>query len=119
MGVRRDTSRYNRAIFFERCISALLSVSSFMRNAPAFIVFCLLIQPAAIAQITLDPLPSRVIGQNSVEVSNVNPNLVEGREFFAPEAVALDMSTRPPGLYVADAGNNRVLGFRNAASFGN
>jgi uncharacterized protein (TIGR03437 family) len=84
-----------------------------------FLLFCLLVQPQAVAQITLDPLPSRVIGQNSIQVSNVNPNLVEGREFFAPEAVALDMSTNPPGLYVADAGNNRVLGFRNAAGFAN
>ncbi|MDP9171609.1 MAG: hypothetical protein M3N54_13405, partial [Acidobacteriota bacterium] len=70
-------------------------------------------------QITLNPLPTRVIGQNSLTISSQSPNLVEGREFFAPEGVALDLSTNPPGLYVADTGNNRVLGFRTAASFAN
>jgi uncharacterized protein (TIGR03437 family) len=44
---------------------------------------------------------------------------VEGREFQAPEAVVVDSSTNPSPLYVADTGNNRVLGFRNATSFTN
>ena len=90
-----------------------------MRNVLVFILFYLLIQRQTIAQITLDPVPSRVIGQNSIQISNLNPNLVEGREFFAAEGIALDMTSNPPGLFVADAGNNRVLGFRNSASFAN
>ncbi len=90
-----------------------------MRNALAFIFFNFLIMFSAVAQITLDPVPSRVIGQDSIQISNLNPNLVEGREFFAPEGIALDMSTNPQGLYVADTGNNRVLGFRTASSFAN
>ena len=90
-----------------------------MRNVLAFIVFYNLVSFQAVAQFILDPLPSRVLGQDSVRISNVHPNLVEGREFYGPLAIALDMSTNPPGLYVADSGNNRVLGFRNAASFAN
>ena len=70
-------------------------------------------------QVTLNPLPSRVVGQDSATIKNVNPNLVEGREFDLPEGLALDTSTNPPALYVSDTVNNRVLGFRNALSFAN
>ncbi len=74
---------------------------------------------ACFAQITYNPLPTRVIGQDSLAINNLNPNLVEGREFFAPQGIALDTSTNPPTLYVSDTSNNRVLGFRNATSFAN
>jgi uncharacterized protein (TIGR03437 family) len=82
-----------------------------------FLFSCLLTQ--AFGQITLNPLPTRVLGQNSTVVSNINPNLVEGREFYTPEGIAIDASTSPPALYVADYSNNRVLGFRSATSFAN
>src|SRR5579862_4758531 len=74
---------------------------------------------ACFAQITYFPNPSRALGADSVTLNNLNPNLVEGREFFAPQGIALDMSTNPPALYVADTGNNRVLGFHNATAFAN
>jgi len=45
------------------------------------------------------------------------PNLVEGREFNNPQAVAIDASANPPILYVADFGNNRVLAWPNAFGF--
>jgi uncharacterized protein (TIGR03437 family) len=60
-----------------------------------------------------------VIGQDSTTVKGLTPNLVEGRELFTPQAVALDTTTNPPGLYIADTGNNRVLGWRNALGFSN
>ena len=41
----------------------------------------------ATAQITLNPLPTRVIGQLSTTLTSTSPNLVEGREFQFPEAV--------------------------------
>src|SRR5581483_6831689 len=84
----------------------------------SFVIF-FLFSPLCFAQITLNPLPTRVIGQNSVTANNVNPNLVEGREFYAPQGITLDTSTNPPSLYVSDTRNNRVLAFRNAASFSN
>ena len=60
-----------------------------------------------------------MIGQLSTTVTSLNPNLVEGRELDAPESVVVDASSSPSPLYVADTGNNRILGFRNAASFTN
>jgi len=48
-----------------------------------------------------------------------SPNLVEGREFYAPESVALDTSVTPPIVYVSDTGNNRVLAWKNATGFTN
>ncbi len=72
-----------------------------------------------ICQITLHPSPTRVIGQDSLTITNFNPNLVEGREFAQPPGIALDLSTNPPALYVADTSNNRVLGFHSATSFSN
>ena len=45
------------------------------------------------------------------------PNLVEGREFDAPQGIAIDASSNPPILYVVDTGNNRVLAWKNAFGF--
>src|SRR5438309_355 len=73
----------------------------------------------ATAQITLNPTPSRVLGQTSTTVTSLAPNLVEGREFLSPQGIALDVTTNPPGLYVADTSNNRVLGYRSAVGFAN
>ena len=39
----------------------------------------------------------------------IAPNLVEGREFNKPRAVALDTSVTPPIFYLADFGNNPVV----------
>jgi uncharacterized protein (TIGR03437 family) len=67
------------------------------------------------AQVTLNPNPSRVIGQNSVAVASGSaPNLVEGREFSSPQSVTLDTTASPPILYVSDTGNNRVLAWQDA-----
>jgi len=73
----------------------------------------------ATAQITLNPTPTRVIGQLSTTLTSTSPNLVEGREFQSPESVVVDTTTNPSPLYVADTSNNRILGFRNAAAFTN
>src|ERR1017187_8583916 len=66
--------------------------------------------------ITLNPVPSRAEGADSLTVTNFNPNLVEGRELYYPQAVALDTNVSPPILYVSDYANNRVLAWKNAAS---
>lgn len=73
-------------------------------------------------QIVLDPYPARTIGHpvlstpELVNVTSTSPNLVEGRELFSPMSVAVDTSGAAPILYVADAGNNRVLAWQNATS---
>jgi uncharacterized protein (TIGR03437 family) len=73
------------------------------------------------AQITLNTVPTREIGQPKMETapSNLNPNLVEGREFYNPAGIALDTSVTPPRIYVADYGNNRILAWKDAVSFTN
>ena len=69
---------------------------------------------------------SRVFGQVDFPYNSVN--LVEGREFyffagnsnvagvnfaFPGGSAVIDPTSTPPHLYVADAGNNRVLGFND------
>ena len=49
---------------------------------------------------------------NPTQFTNNGPNWTDGREFSFPFAVAVDNSVSPPNIYVADAGNNRVMGFR-------
>jgi uncharacterized protein (TIGR03437 family) len=74
--------------------------------------------PAA-AQLALNSFPSRVVGQEQIEVRTLSPNLVEGRELYFPQDVAVDRSTSPSPIYVADFGNHRVLAWRDAATFRN
>ncbi len=72
------------------------------------------------AQATFNIVPSRIIGQPTLQqqgLTSVAPNLVEGREFFNPTALAVDTSTSPSILYVADTNNNRVLAWKNASAF--
>jgi uncharacterized protein (TIGR03437 family) len=78
------------------------------------------------AQVTLSVIPSRELGHPSASfnplqpflLSNFNANLVEGRELATPSGVALDTGVSPPILYIADTGNNRVLGWNYTASLG-
>jgi sugar lactone lactonase YvrE len=69
--------------------------------------------------VTLNPTPSKEVGQPKLVAETVNPNLVEGRELYTPVSLALDTSTTPPAVYVSDTGNNRVMGWKNATSFSN
>ena len=72
---------------------------------------------SAYSQITLNAVPERAVGTPALTVTSTNPNLVEGREFYAPQTVALDTSVSPPILYVSDYANNRVLAWKNATGF--
>jgi uncharacterized protein (TIGR03437 family) len=71
------------------------------------------------------PVASRVIGQ--LDFPYNAPNLITGAEFNfsgssatgATGSMVLDYSATPPHLYVADTGNNRVLGFNNFATYKN
>src|SRR3954470_10895906 len=74
---------------------------------------------AALAQlpVPLNTLPSRIAGHLPELVpATANPNLVEGRELYNPVGIALDTSTSPAILYVADNANQRVLGWKNATA---
>ena len=79
--------------------------------------------PSVRAQVTLNPNATRALGAARLEqlgsITNIQPNLVEGKELNSPEAVALDLTATPPHLYVSDTFNNRVLGWKNATTFSN
>lgn len=90
-------------------------------------LFCALLVAAApmLAQVTptLNTLPTREFGQPTLinpvpALESAAPNLVEGRELFNPTAIVFDPSASPsqPHVYIADTGNNRVLGWNNADS---
>lgn len=76
---------------------------------------------SARAQVTFNPIPSRIVGQPILQqqgaITATAPNLAEGREFLLPRSVVVDTSSTPAILYIADTGNNRVLAWRNASAF--
>jgi uncharacterized protein (TIGR03437 family) len=69
---------------------------------------------------------TRVLGQ--LDFNTQAPNLIEGREVFlyartstgaiAGGGIAVDSTSNPPHLYVADTLNNRILGFRDIRNVG-
>ena len=73
---------------------------------------------SALAQptVVINPNPTRVLGQ--VKPTNVTGgvNLVEGREFYGPQSVWVDVASATSVLYVADTRNNRVLAWKNSAT---
>jgi uncharacterized protein (TIGR03437 family) len=92
-----------------------------MKSLPIIVaLFCAI---SGRAQFTVNTVPTREIGQPQMSdpfvLPNGNPNLVEGRELFYPEGIALDTSVTPPRLYVADTVNNRILAWKNARGFNN
>jgi NHL repeat len=70
----------------------------------------------ALAQVTINPFPSREFGQATLfnPLESNAPNLVEGRELFSPSGIAFDSTVTPPHVYIVDTANNRVLGWSNA-----
>src|SRR4051794_3531302 len=71
--------------------------------------------------VPLNTTPSRIVGHpaEAVVPMTAAPNLVEGRELWQPQGIALDTSVTPNILYVSDYGNNRVLAWKNAQGFRN
>ena len=65
---------------------------------------------------TINELPSREFGHARLfnPPTSGSPNLIEGREFNTPLAIAFSPSGGP--MYVADTINNRVLAWRNPGS---
>ncbi len=92
-----------------------------------FVAIALICATAGRAQITLNTVPTREVGQpqspelaaNPFNIPNGNPNLVEGREFYSPTGIALDTSVTPPRVYVADTVNNRILAWKDSVNFTN
>jgi len=64
-----------------------------------------------------DTIADRLLGQ--ISFTYAAPNFADAHGLGFPSSVALDRSVTPNRIYVADSGNNRVLGWSNAASFAN
>ena len=60
---------------------------------------------------------TRVLGQT--EFNQAAANYTDGHGLAGPSGIAIDASATPNHLYVADTGNNRVLGWKDAAKFSN
>src|SRR5215472_3360591 len=71
----------------------------------AALLACLVRSPQA------DTGANRVLGQ--IDFVNNGINIVTNLGVWTPTAVAVDRSVTPNRLYVADAGNHRVLGWRS------
>ena len=84
-----------------------------------FLVVAAFAQSSTTPLVTLNTVPSREVGQPKLISESGNPNLVEGREMWEPQSVAFDTSGATPIVYVCDTFNNRVLAWKNAASFTN
>ncbi len=62
-----------------------------------------------------DTVPDQVLGQENFGVANIN--FVDGRSLGGPDAVAIDLSANPNHVYILDASNNRVLGWKSLSEF--
>src|SRR5271156_3942859 len=83
-------------------VAALLAIIALVAGLPAA---------------TGDTIADAVLGQP--DFVHQTPNTVDPQTFASSSAVAVDVSSATPHLYVADTQNNRVLGYQNAASFAN
>jgi uncharacterized protein (TIGR03437 family) len=71
--------------------------------------------------VTINPTPTREFGHpllppssSPFQFNSQKENYVEGRELSSPFGIAIDNSSSPPIVYVADTFNNRVLVWKNS-----
>lgn len=100
-----------RSAATRRCITSVFFLSIFAS------AFAILGGTSALHAASGDTTADNVFGQLSFDHNF--PNLLDGKGFYAPFAVAVDHSSTPNHVYVADTANNRVLGWNDAASFTN
>jgi uncharacterized protein (TIGR03437 family) len=93
--------------------------NSIFMSTKAFVICLVATWPVA-GQTVFNLTPTRAFGTPRLTpITTSNPNLIEGRELYAPYGVALDTSASPPIVYVADTFNDRVLAWKNSAGFAN
>jgi len=85
-----------------------------LRLAVATIVIAAAV--AVLSAIAAEPqIASLVIGQSDFYKNA--PNYVDGGVMAAPRAVAIDTAASPNHVWVADTGNNRVLGWNDESTY--
>jgi sugar lactone lactonase YvrE len=92
-------------------------LSLFRSLIVAPIVLAALAVALAVSAEAANTTANLVLGQ--VDFAHNGANLADGRGLYSPAAVALDHSVTPNRIYVADYGNNRVLGWSSSANFAN
>ena len=111
----------------EPAIKRTLKQGIFLNLKRYLLVLGILALPVFAPAQPFNPKPVRALGaprltatqSSPATLDSVSPNYVEGKELFNPSAVALDNSTSPPAVYVADTSNNRVLGWRYSTQLAN
>jgi uncharacterized protein (TIGR03437 family) len=92
---------------------------SHFRCLQSFLCILAAVLPAfSQASSAVNETPTREFGHPrlSTPITTFAPNLVEGRELNGPSSMAIDTSSTPPIIYVADTFNNRVLAWRDPAN---
>jgi sugar lactone lactonase YvrE len=95
------------------------------RKSVIYLLTSLLLGTTFLPAQQLNRKPIRVFGHarniatsgDPLAIDTTSPNLVEGREMFSPQGIAVDTTVTPPILYVSDTGNNRVLAWRDGTGF--
>src|SRR5260370_36309167 len=105
----------NSTSFWTRCGSAARGL------ARPELMIALVIIGAALATPSIamlgDTVADRVLGQADFVHNGVN--LIDASGMWNPQSVAIDSGVTPNRLYVTDTINNRVLGYKDVASFAN
>jgi sugar lactone lactonase YvrE len=93
-------------------------LSGLPRQAVALSLLIMVWVSASAAQPgTGSPVATQAFGQLDLVHNGVN--ILDDSGLWNPQAVAIDRSVTPNRLYVADAGNHRVLGWRSVAELAN
>lgn len=100
-----------------------------MKNRHLFVTLALLASlgvPAS-AQVVFNTKPTKIFGQAFLPTRvgemlyppSSAPNRTKAKSLYSPYSVAVDTAISPAPVYVADTGNNRILGWRDSVGFTN
>jgi sugar lactone lactonase YvrE len=67
--------------------------------------------------LTTGTIANIALGQ--LDFSHDAGNLIDARSLDSPQAIAIDTTVVPNRLYIADAQNNRVIGYKDVTNFAN
>lgn len=100
-----------------------------MKNRHLFVTLALLASLGvnASAQVVFNTKPTKIFGQAFLPTRvgemlyppSSAPNRTKAKSLYSPYSVAVDTSISPAPVYVADTGNNRILGWRDSVGFTN
>ena len=110
----------NQANFrITRALARIVGAARGIARPELLIVLAIIAAALATPSIAMqgDTIADRVLGQ--VDFVHNGLNLIDATGMVNPQAVAIDTSVTPNRLYAADSGNNRVLAYKDVATFVN